>query len=428
MDIAMISSGDEVLDGDIVDTNAAWFSQQCREYGFTVRWRFTVSDDRADLQTLFNVAAELADVVVVNGGLGPTSDDLSAEAMAEALKVPLVLDEQWLRELEQRFAARQRTMPVSNKKQAMLPKGAQRIDNPVGTACGFLSRFNNADFYFTPGVPSEFKVMVAEQILPRLARQQGQTAQPVWHRYHTFGLTESGISDRVKALALPADVRLGYRSAMPGIEVKLQGPNEDDVVVACQQLETCLSDFIYGQQHDSLPLVVQRLLLEKAQSFSSAESCTGGLVAAELVAIPGSSGCFKGGWVVYDNQMKQQQLGVPQALLEMHGAVSLPVVEAMAKGAKASSGSDYALATSGIAGPNGGSEIKPVGTVAFALVTPTKIYSRLLQLNARNRNYIRQMSSFVALDMLRRDLQGVPVCAQYEHIQRVDERMTEQRS
>jgi competence/damage-inducible protein CinA-like protein len=225
--IAMLSTGEEVLYGDIVDTNAAWLSRVFYEHGFSMYKRSTVGDQRTSLlQELVMLSLNL-DVVIVNGGLGPTSDDLSAEVAAEAADEPLVLNQGWLDNLKSFYAKRGKLMPDSNIKQAMLPANASVVDNPIGTACGFKMMINDCLFYFTPGVPSEFKKMVIEQIIPDLTTlcptQQGR----VCRRVYTFGLSESGIADTLSNIHLPADYELGYRSYLPFIEVKLFGPSDN---------------------------------------------------------------------------------------------------------------------------------------------------------------------------------------------------------
>ncbi|MGS4881411.1 CinA family nicotinamide mononucleotide deamidase-related protein [Photobacterium damselae] len=219
--IAMISTGEEVLYGDIVDTNASWLSHHLCQLGFTMAYRSTVGDNLESICEEIKRISKLVDVVIVNGGLGPTTDDLSAQAAAKALGVQLELNEAWVEQMHLKFQQMQRDMPKSNLKQAMLPLGAELIDNPVGTACGFCIELNNARVYFTPGVPREFKHMVETQIVPKLQRFYSSAEAKQVERIYTFGLTESGISDVLDYWNLPEGCELGYRSALPFIEIKL---------------------------------------------------------------------------------------------------------------------------------------------------------------------------------------------------------------
>nr|WP_240695230.1 CinA family nicotinamide mononucleotide deamidase-related protein [Corallincola luteus] len=422
--IAMISTGDEVLQGDIVDTNAAWLSQLLNDHGLQMSWRLTVADDLEALQQAFLYASQHAEVVIVNGGLGPTTDDLSAEAASLALNEPLVEFGEWTRVMESRYAQRGRVMPESNRKQAMLPGCVQLIDNPVGSACGFRFPLGSAELFFTPGVPSEFKYMVEHFILPVL-QDIARSEAPTIERWLTFGLSESKLSDALNPIKLPAGAVLGYRSAMPSIEVKLKytaGLPQPDIASAKQQITDLLGENLFCHHNQGFAAEIQRLMLRHGKTLSLAESCTGGMIAAQLVEQSGSSAYFLRGYVTYSNSAKSEDLGIPEALIEQHGAVSLEVAEAMAKGARKQARTDFAVAVTGIAGPDGGSEQKPVGTVGFSLATPQGCYSQMLRLPNRGRTLIREIAAAMALDMLRRFLNGETVLGDYEFIQRVEER------
>jgi len=418
MRIEFISTGDEVLQGQILDTNAAWVAAQLFDNGLGLTRKVTLGDELAELSAAFQERSQVADVIIVNGGLGPTSDDLSAAAAAAALGEPLELFSAWLDEIERKYVARGRAMPDSNRKQAMLPRSARILDNPIGTACGFVIRLNKARLYFTPGVPSEFKRMFNEQILPELIDAK---AEVVLCRLHTFGLSESGISDRIGRIDLPASVVVGYRSAMPTIEVKLRVQGQaaaETLAQAEQQVAGLLGDNLFCRGALSMAEVIQQRMLAEEQTLALAESCTGGMVASQLVAVAGSSGYLERGFVTYSNEAKTEMLGVPPGMIATHGAVSEEVVRAMAEGALAHSRADLALAVSGIAGPGGGTVDKPVGTVAFALASRQCCCSQLILLPDRGRSAIRTLSSMLLLDMLRRHLTGLPVLGDYEFCQR----------
>lgn len=419
MRIALISTGDELLAGDIIDTNAAWLAQCLSEAGFKLSWHVTVGDEMDSLIDAFELASRRSEVCIVNGGLGPTTDDLSAEAAAQWKREGLKDLPEWIARLEDYYARANRIMPTSNLKQAKIPQSAEMVDNPVGTACGFVLPHQGCELFFTPGVPSEFKHMIQGQILPRLLARQQQKV-PQLKRWLTFGLSESLLADWLDPISLPQGAVLGYRSAMPTIEVKLSVPADcspQALAKACQAISAQLDPFVFVEGNKSLAKTIQGLLLERNQWLASAESCTGGLIAEWMVSEAGSSACFERGFVTYSNASKVESLGVDVALLEQHGAVSLEVAQAMAEGAQRKAGTDFALATTGIAGPDGGTEEKPVGTVAFALATPSGTYGQLLILPNRGRTLVRKLSSALALDMLRRYLTDKPVFGNYASTQ-----------
>ncbi|WP_285817668.1 CinA family nicotinamide mononucleotide deamidase-related protein [Echinimonas agarilytica] len=415
MKIALISTGEEILTGDIVDTNSAWLAELLSDAGFKLSWHVTVGDAMEELVDAFELASQRSDVCIVNGGLGPTTDDLSAEAAAQWKHEGLKELSVWIAKLEDFYASRNRVMPESNRKQAHIPESGEMVDNPVGTACGFKVSHNQCDLYFTPGVPFEFKTMVKDQILPALVAEQHES-MPQLKRWLTFGLSESLLADWLDPIELPQGAVLGYRSSMPTIEIKLRVPAscaDSDVKALEKAISNRLDPFVFSTGKQRMAQRVQALMLERGVTLSTAESCTGGMVADWLISEAGSSAYFQRGYVTYSNQAKQDDLGVPKEIITEHGAVSIPVVEAMAEGARDKAQTDFALATSGIAGPQGGSDDKPVGTVAFALATPDGVFSQMLVLPNRGRTLVRKVSTAVALDMLRRYLTNQPIFTQY---------------
>lgn len=280
--VSMLSTGEEVLHGDIVDTNASWMSEQFFEQGFALDYRSTVGDQLQELIDEITALSKRSDVVIVNGGLGPTSDDLSAFAAAQAAGVELELNQAWLGTMTDYFARINRPMAESNIKQAMLPEGATAIDNPVGTACGFSIELNQAIVMFTPGVPFEFKKMVKEQILPILKERFPQVQRLACNKIYTFGLGESGIADSLSNLNLPDSFSLGYRSYMPFIEVKVfspyQDPHIEQVVAAITEQ---LKDNVLGINHPLIE-VVGELLQAKQWQLSLFEQATGGELARQM--------------------------------------------------------------------------------------------------------------------------------------------------
>jgi nicotinamide-nucleotide amidase len=416
MRIELISTGDELLTGDITDTNASWLAQQLTELGFKLAYKTTVGDDLIELANTFEQRSKYADFIIVNGGLGPTSDDLSAQAAAHALGEPVVLFRPWLEVMEGMFAALGRKMADSNIKQAMLPQSAIIVDNPVGTACGFDIKLNNATMVFTPGVPREFKHMVKTKILPMLSEISDVKSLSII-RFLCLGIGESTLANLLEEVVLPEGCEFGYRAAMPFIELKIFCEIEQVIDATIAQVGRIIDPYCVVRDGNSLSKRVHELLIEQQVTgfkFGTVESCTGGLVASSLVAYSGSSAYLDRGIVTYSNQAKQQLVAVSEQMLKDVGAVSIEVAEQMAKGAIDKQGLDLAVSITGIAGPDGGSEQKPVGTVAFALADSAgNCYSQILLLPNRGRNHVRETACAIALDMVRRYCEKVNVIGQY---------------
>ncbi len=405
--LEMICTGEEVLSGQIVDTNAAWFADTMLNLGIELQQRITVGDRMPDLMRVFLERSQHADVILVNGGLGPTSDDLSAEAMAHAAGVPLVENQQWRAHLLDWFTRRGRVMPASNFKQCFLPATAILVDNPVGSAPGFRIKLNRAWLFFTPGVPVEFKHMVTEQFVPFVqdAFKNGQATR--LHKFLTFGHGESALADQISQLSAPAGITVGYRPSAPHVEIKVFARGATAIASMenfLDLLRITLGTALVSERYASVAEEVHQLLLTSGHTLAMAESCTGGMLASQLIEYSGSSAYLHQSLVTYANAAKTAVLGVSPAILENHGAVSIETVIAMAKGVRELLDSDYALATSGIAGPDGGSVDKPVGTVAIALCDREQCWVQVVSLGQRSRTMIRVMSCAVALDMLRRKL------------------------
>lgn len=282
--VEMLSTGDEVLHGQIVDTNAAWLADYLFENGFPMTRRNTVGDNLDALVAILQERSQQADVVIVNGGLGPTSDDLSAEAAAKAAGVELELHEDWLAHMAQFFTSRGRVMAPSNRKQAMIPAGSEMVDNPIGTACGFAMTLNRAWIFFTPGVPSEFRQMIEQQIVPRLRQRYPQVEPPVCLRLTTFGRSESDLAQSLNALALPPEVVMGYRSSMPIIELKLTGPAKarEAMEALWPKVREVAGESLIFEGTEGLPAQLARRLQEKELRLSLSEQFTSGLLALQL--------------------------------------------------------------------------------------------------------------------------------------------------
>ena len=396
--IAMLSTGEEVLHGDIVDTNAAWLSQKFFEHGYSVTKRSTVGDEMSSLVEELMMLSFNCDIVVVNGGLGPTTDDLSAEAVAVAAETELVLYPEWLERLKQFFSARGLTMPESNKKQAMLPKGSVLLDNPVGTACGFKFSFNNCDFYFTPGVPSEFKIMVEQQILPNLKSSHPNVVGQECSKLYTFGTSESALSDKLDKVQLPEGYMLGYRSYLPYIEVKLFGPKGDlDTRVKLLQIVFSLIEDSVVSIDESMQNHTGHLIQEKKMSISTAEQSTFGALSQWIQTNEQASAYCGHGWI----------LGEQVALDGSDDALASAL--ALVGATKEKCATDISIVTGKIHDK----------TFSVALATPEGEWGQTLTFN---REYSREdrtlVVTTVAADMLRRYLSAKPMFADYSSLTR----------
>jgi nicotinamide-nucleotide amidase len=419
MKLEMICTGEEVLSGQIVDTNAAWFADTMMNQGIELQRRTTVGDRMDDLVNTFIERSKHADVILVNGGLGPTSDDLSAEALALALGEELVEDKDWHLHLIELFKKIDRKLPDNMLKQCLIPASAIRVDNSEGTAPGFRAKLNNAWLFFTPGVPVEFKTMVEKQFIPFIETTFQPAQATRLHKLLTMGHGESFLAEKLVGMEIPQGITLGYRPSAPHVEIKLFARGD----AAIKQLPTFIEEVkdkldtaIVAENCPSIVQAVHELLLDKKLSLSVAESCTGGMLTNQLVDFAGSSNYLMQGLVTYSNQAKQNILNVKAETLEQHGAVSLETAKSMAQNARALGDSDFALATTGIAGPDGGTEEKPVGTVCIALASRDTCWAQTIQLKNRSRTIVRVMSCAVALDMLRRCVLGEEPIVEYSFI------------
>jgi nicotinamide-nucleotide amidase len=419
MKLEMICTGEEVLSGQIVDTNAAWFANTMMNQGIELQRKTTVGDRVDDLVNIFIERSNHADVIMVNGGLGPTTDDLSAEAFALALGEELVEDKDWHLYLIELFKKIDRKLPVNMQKQCLMPASAIRVDNSEGTAPGFRAKLNKAWLFFTPGVPIEFKAMVEQQFIPFI-KETYQPAQATQvHKLLTLGHGESFLADKLDAMVTPEGITLGYRPSAPHVEIKLFARGDSAIKQLSSFIENVkgtLETAVVTENCPSIAQAVHELLLDKKRTLSIAESCTGGMLTNQLVEFSGSSNYLHQGLVTYSNQAKQSILGVSADTLENHGAVSIETAKAMALNVRTLGDSDYALATTGIAGPDGGSEEKPVGTVCIALSSRQGCWVQAIQLKNRSRTIVRVMSCAIALDMLRRALLTEEVIVPYSFI------------
>jgi nicotinamide-nucleotide amidase len=400
----ILAQGDEITTGATLDTNSAWIAERLWMRGIRVLGTASAPDDPGLLVRLLTDAARDCDLLVSSGGLGPTSDDVTAGAAAQAMGVPLVERPEALEQIRERFRMLGRPMTPSNAKQALLPHGAALLENPAGTAPGFAVDLGKARAFFFPGVPRELHVMAEQHLFPWL---DAQGLQPMLRRrFHVCGVGESMLQDRLRDLALPDGVRLGYKTWLPYNTVVLYGePGAGDGLArAADGVRERLGEDVLGEDEVTLPIAVGRALQERSWTVALAESCTAGGAAALLTEVPGSSAWFRGGVVAYANDVKTALLGVPEALLAAHGAVGEECARAMAEGVRRAVGTDVGVSITGVAGPDGGTAERPVGTVCFGLALPAETLARTIRFGIRGRDRVRALAAATALEWLRRRL------------------------
>jgi nicotinamide-nucleotide amidase len=415
MGAELLTIGTELLLGQIVDTNAAWMAQRLAEAGIDVFFKSTVGDNWGRIEAAMRLAVSRADVVLMTGGLGPTEDDLTRDVLAAVLERPLRLDPQVLAAIAQRFAHRRVAMPENNRKQAMVPEGAEVLHNPRGTAPGLWIGHGGCALVCMPGVPSEMRPMMLEQVIPRIRANFGIRSRIVSRVLKTCGISESTLDQRIgdyfRDMRNPS---IGVLAHPGEIHVRLtcKGDDPDEIAATLDALEekirARLGHLIFGRDEEKLEAVVGRLLRERKATLAVAESCTGGLVASRLTDIAGSSDYFERGVVAYSVEAKQGLLRVSPALIGQQGVVSLDVARAMAAGVRRMSGASLGLATTGIAGPSGGTPERPVGLVCVALAWDGGDGAREFRLLG-DREQVKYRGAQMALEMLRRHLLGVPV-------------------
>lgn len=407
--IAVLAVGNELLDGRVADTNSQFIGRALGDNGLTLDAVGSCSDDVAHTVETLGFLAKRAQVIIVSGGLGPTTDDLTRESVAKFAGLPLVFSEPAWESMQRYFTARGRELEESNRSQAYLPEGAELIVNSVGTAPCFAIKVANIWIAALPGVPRELMFILNEAILPRLKVLFPNFRPLKSAALRTFGLPEAIVGAKVKALGLPPNISVSYRATFPEIETKLSSSAADPQRFLAK-VEECLGpeNVFTKNLPETLPEVTGRLLAERSLTVSLAESCTGGLVAKLLTDCPGSSQYFIGAAVTYANTIKENLLRVAKSTLNQHGAVSHAVAKDMAEGSRRLFGSDFALSISGIAGPDGGSVEKPAGTyfVGFADKSATLSYHCFY---AGPREMVRMFAAYTALDILRRRILGLNV-------------------
>ncbi len=411
MNAEIISIGTEITNGQNLDTNCQWLSRRLLEIGIKVGWHTTVADDLQANVEVFRIAAQRAKVILCTGGLGPTQDDLTREALAEAAGVEMEFHQPSYDYIAQLFASRNRTMPERNRIQAMFPMGSEPIANDRGTAPGVWLPFGNAIIAAMPGVPSEMRYMYEQYVRPKLLALGLSTGVVVQRKINCFGAGESTIEEKVADLTqrgLEPEVGITASDATISLRIVAKALTPEQAHKQILPVENIIRErlgtLVFGVEEEQLQDVVIRKLLESKQTVATAESLTAGLVADRLADTPGASASLMGGIIAYDERIKMEQLGVPKEMITKHTVVSSQVAEAMAVGCRQRFETDYALSTTGIAGPTGGTQEQPVGLVFVGLgwdggtKTQTFIWPG-------NRAEIRSRTAKMALNLLRLQLE-----------------------
>jgi nicotinamide-nucleotide amidase len=412
MRIHLVNTGAELMLGRVLNTHQQWICRQLADRGYVVTRQVAVDDSGPSIQQAVRESLEAADLILVTGGLGPTSDDRTRDLVAALLGRGLQEDAAVVAHIERFFAARGRPMPASTRVQAQVPEGATVLMNPHGTAPGLVMDGPDGQLLvMLPGPPRELRPMFTDQVLPLVTRRFPGEAAFVCRTLRTIGMGESLVEERIDGPLQPlvaAGLEIGYCARVGEVDVRFaaRGPRAHDLVRDAEAIaHERLGGIIYGTEGDSLESSVVRALTARHRTLALAESCTGGFIAHRITNVPGASVVFLAGLVTYSNEAKQQFLGVGAETLAAHGAVSEATVRAMAEGARQKTGAHYAVAVTGIAGPSGGTPEKPVGTVWIGLATPRGTEA-VRKVNAYDRETFKQVTAQQALDLIRRAVEA----------------------
>jgi len=412
---SIVSIGNELLSGQTISTNASYLSERLLSIGIPVISSYTIGDEIDLIVRALNLASSDADIVLATGGLGPTDDDLTRQAFAKFLGCELQLQEELLDKIQQRFANRNLQMSAKNKIQAYIPAGAKALENNLGTAPGIRAEYTCPEqgrrkgklLFALPGVPLEMKQMFEESVMPELQRFAGDQVVII-RKLKCFGTGESNIAEMLGDLMQRGRNPLINCTVEHGVITLTINATAEDKDTAQQiaekdekLLRDILGEFVYGTGEQSLAEVVGEKLTQQNKTIATAESCTGGTLAKLLTDIPGASGYFTYGWITYSNDAKISELGIPRELIDKYGAVSEQVAEAMARGAREKSGTDFAVGVTGIAGPTGASEQKPVGLVYISVDTSNGCETKRFIFPSKDRNSVRLRAAQTALNMVR---------------------------
>ncbi|HCY41815.1 MAG TPA: competence/damage-inducible protein A [Prolixibacteraceae bacterium] len=407
MKAEIITIGDEILIGQIVDTNSAWMGQQLNLHGIEVYQVTSVHDKHDHIMKALADAEKNADLVLITGGLGPTKDDITKNTLCEYFETELIYFPEVFDHVQSLLSSRNVTINQLNRDQALLPASCTVLHNSAGTASGMWFERNGTIFISMPGVPFEMEAIMTEEVFPRLIKL-GIMQSIVHKTVLTLGLPESMLAEKIEKWesALPGFIKLAYLPSALMVRLRLSAYGTDQQMLEAEvdkqvkELLTIIPEYVFGFDDENMALIIGRMLVKNSKSLAVAESCTGGNIAHFITANPGSSAYFKGGVVAYSNEIKIKLLDVPAEIIEKYGAVSQQVAETMAFGARKALNVDYSIATTGIAGPDGGTAEKPVGTVWIAVAGPSGVKSeKFIFRHNRERNIIR--STQTALNLLR---------------------------
>ena len=410
MKAEIITIGDELLIGQTIDTNSAWIGAELSLAGFDIHRKITIHDNRTDILSTLSEATGKTDVVLITGGLGPTSDDITKPALCEFFSTMLVMNNEVLAMVENMMRRRNFPMNENNRRQAEVPESCIVLTNAAGTAPGMWFEKDGTVFISMPGVPAEMKFIMNEHVLPALKKRF--TSQVIQHKnIMTYGTPEAKLAEILSGFEaeLPENIKLAYLPSSGIIKLRLTGTGNNRENVAetisnqAKKLYDIIPELIYGEDEESISMVIGKLLRERSKTLCTAESCTGGKIAHMITGVPGSSDYFVGSVVAYSNRVKTQLLGVDKIAVENEGAVSETVVKRMAEGVRRLLDTDYSVATSGIAGPAGGTDKKPVGTIWIAVASGSGVIAEKRCFgNDRDANITR--FSLAALDLLRKQI------------------------
>lgn len=405
----IITIGDELLLGETTDTNAGYIARKLSGIGLSVQFKSTVGDSLERIEETIRHALKRAQVVITTGGLGPTDDDLTKKVLVKFFKRQLVLNEQLLEEIRERYHRRGIEMPAINEEQALLPNNSTIFKNDIGSAAGIGIIENDYYFISLPGVPTEMRHVLDNEVIPFLAKQNfGQDIKITTLRLN--GIVESSLAEAISAdLELEPGVKLAYLPSESGVDLRIvatadsKDKAESKAQKLVKQIEKKVGRFVYGYDSDSLQSVTGQLLSDNDKLLAVAESCTGGKLGEIITSVPGSSGYFAGGIIAYSNEVKISELGVKKTTLNKYGAVSAETAIEMALGARKRFSADFALSITGVAGPGGGSDDKPVGLTFIGIATAQKSYAKEFNFG-RDRETNRARASYAALELLRKDI------------------------
>ncbi len=409
MDTEIIAIGDEIITGHTTDSNSGFIARSLLDLGFNVKYMSSIGDTLEDMEEAIRLGLKRARLVITTGGLGPTDDDITKKAIVRVFKRNLIFHEDILEDIRGRYAARGIDMPAINQNQALLPQGATLFPNKYGSALGICIAEEGRVFISLPGVPFEMEQIMADEVIPYLrGLRTSQTIKVI--KLRTTGVVESKLAERIMPeLKLESGVKLAYLPSFGGVDLRViaSGDNDEEADEKARNLvkflESTCGKYIYGRNTDTLEGVVGQLLADNDKSVTTAESCTAGQLGMLITSVPGSSRYYRGGVVAYDNDVKIDKLGVDPAIIEEHGAVSEECAIAMAQGCRKFLESDYALSITGIAGPDGGTEDKPVGTTFVGVASAHNAAARHFNLGPR-RESNRSRATYAALELLRREI------------------------